>query len=456
MSNPKRVLVVGGGVTGLAAAVELLDDARVQVEVWEADSRLGGKIATTPFGGAANVDEGADAFLTRVPYATEYCARIGVDVLTAPQDSSAAVWHNGLHDIPAGIVLGVPASISPFITTGLLSMRGKLRAAAEPFLPRTDAGDSLGALIRARFGAEVHERLVDALIGSIYATDTDRFSLAAVPQLADIANSNRSLLIGARSMRRRSTATSVGTPIFGAPLTGMNELIAASAKRIEARGGVISTNRPVVAIEPDGSAFRASGERFDSVILATPATMTGCILATVAPSTADQLVQFEHADVIIVRLAIPSDQWPTRLHGLSGYLVPKSVQRLVTAVSFGSQKWGHWRTPDGSQILRVSLGRDGLPVMHLDDETIVAATLEEVGRHLQIDLQPAAIAITRWPGAFPQYRPLHHSKVAGIALALPANVHVAGASYNGIGIPACIADGLRAARRLRSAIDNSD
>ena len=116
----------------------------------------------------------------------------------------------------------------------------------------------------------------------------------------------------------------------------------------------------------------------------------------------------------------------------------------MTAVSFVSQKWAHWRLPDDSQILRVSLGRDGLPVAHLADDAVIDAVVTEVSAHLGVDLQPADAAITRWVGAFPQYRPGHVDLVAGVEKALPRGIHLAGASYRGIGIPACIADGERA------------
>ena len=139
------------------------------------------------------------------------------------------VWHDGMHPIPGGIVLGVPASVRPFVTTSLLSWTGKLRAAAEPLLPRTDPDDSLGALIRARFGDEVHDRLVDALIGSIYATDTDHSSLAAVPQLAQLAARHRSLLLGARASRRQQASAKAAGPIFNAPRAGMGALVDAAA-----------------------------------------------------------------------------------------------------------------------------------------------------------------------------------------------------------------------------------
>jgi oxygen-dependent protoporphyrinogen oxidase len=150
----------------------------------------------------------------------------------------------------------------------------------------------------------------------------------------------------------------------------------------------------------------------------------------------------------MVRLTVPAADWPDRLLGRSGYLVPKPDQRYVTAASFGSQKWNHWKSDDGSQLLRVSLGRDGLAIAHLSDDDAISATIDEVSRHLDIDLQPGEVDVARWVDAFPQYRPHHHQRVEALETALPAGLVVAGASYHGIGIPACIADGRRAARRV--------
>ena len=445
----RRVLVVGGGITGLAAAARLVDESDVDVEVWEAGDRLGGKIATSSFGGLDHVDEGADAYLRRVPHAVAFARKVGLDGddVTSPTGATAMVWFDRMHPIPGGIVLGVPASVRPFVTTSLLSWKGKLRAAAEPFLPRTDPDDSIGALIRGRFGFEVHDRLVDSLVGSIYATDTDHASLAAVPQLAELARRDRSLLLGGRAARRRAAAApTAGGPIFDAPAHGMATLVDAAGQYVTGRGGHISTGRPVEVIEQDGAAWIVDGERFDAVVVATPARHAAALLAKVAPEASGELGAFESADVTLVRLLLPAGAIPAEIvHGHSGYLVPKSRQRFVTAVSFGSQKWAHWQLPDGSQLLRVSLGRDGLPVAQLDDQATIDAVLGEVGGHLGVDLQPTEVAITRWTGAFPQYRPHHIDRVAAIERALPPGIHLAGASYRGIGIPACIADGQRGA-----------
>ncbi len=306
----------------------------------------------------------------------------------------------------------------------------------------------LGSFVRRRFGDEVHERLVDALVGSIYATDTDNASLEAVPQLAELAGSGRSLLLTARRRGPERAASAAPGPIFAAPTCGVGALVDAVAATVQAAGGEIRTSSPVTSIDRDGATWVVDDERFDAIALTTPARATAPLLATAAPEAARLLGRVEYADVILVTLAIPGGGWPERLHGLSGYLVPKPAQRFVTAASFGSQKWAQWRPADGSQILRVSLGRDGRGVDHLDDDAVLAAVVDEVGRHLGIDLQPSAVRISRWRDAFPQYRPHHLDLVGAVESALPPNLVVGGASQRGIGIPACVRQAERMAELL--------
>jgi oxygen-dependent protoporphyrinogen oxidase len=439
----RRVVVVGGGIAGLTVAEKLathVDAGRITVEVREATGRLGGKLHTSPFAGRNAIDEGADAFLARVPHGTALATRVGLgESLTSPAAATAAVWHNGLHPIPDGLLLGVPGSVAQLAMSGLLSVGGKLRAAIEPLLPRTRHGDSIGSLIRARFGDEIHERLVDALIGSIYAADTDRFSLAMVPQLAVLAGQNRSLLLGARSARRNAPAP--GGPLFHAPRAGMEALATATAVTAENAGAAVTTERPVTSVERAGTGWIVDGDAADAVVLANPAFAAALDVARSEPELAQLLAGMEYADVAIVTMAVP--ELPERLRGRSGYLVPKPAQQLVTAVSFGSQKWSHWRS--GDEIVRVSLGRDGLPIDHLDDGAIVDAAVREVGQHLDLDLQPTAVRVSRWARSFPQYRPAHLTWLTAVDAATPPGLFLTGASYRGIGVPACIADAERTA-----------
>lgn len=443
----RRIAVIGGGITGLAAAHRLTDGSlpggAIETVLFERRPRVGGRIESAPFAGVDGLDSAADAFLARVPDAMSLANAVGLGSdLVSPEPVGAAVWYDGLHDIPDGLMLGVPGRLLPLARTGLISWKGKARAAVEPVLPRTPTeADSIGQFVRARFGDEVHERLVDALVGSIYATDTDRFSLAEVPQLAALAQGSRSVLLGARRLRATAgTATAAASPIFAAPRGGMAAFVDAIAAAVTAAGGEIRTNDAVGEIVR-ADRWVVGGEPFDAVVFTTPTAVAAQLLRAIATDATELLAQATTADVVMVTLHVGADQWPSRLRGRSGYLVPKPVQRMVTAASFGSQKWAHWRPPAGGEILRVSLGRDGLPVLHLSDEEILDTTLSELERHLGIRLDPLEHRITRWPGAFAQYRPHHADWVDAVERAMPVGTFVGGAGYRGIGIPACIRQG---------------
>ena len=451
-STSRRVAVVGGGIAGLAAAHALLTtDAAPEVVVFEGDQRIGGKLHTSSFAGHPAIDEGPDAFLARLPWGTALARTVGLgEQLVSPAAGKAAVWWNELHDIPQGLLLGMPTDVMALAKSNLISWPGKIRAATEPFRPRTSLDrDSLGGYVRTRFGAEVHVRLVDPLVGSIYAADTDHFSLAAVAQIADLAAKHRSILVAGRKMP--APAANAG-PVFYAPSDGMGALATRTADAAIALGADIRVSTVVTSLERDGDGWRVNGEQFDAVLLASPAAASAVLLRPVAPDTAASLAAIPAADVAMVTLAVPSADWPERLRALSGYLVPKPMQRLVTATSFGSQKWAHWATAD-QVVLRISLGRDGLPVLHLSDEQLLAAAIDDVSRHLGHTLQPTHTRVTRWAGAFPQYRPHHAERVAAIQAALPPGLALAGASYHGIGVPACINSAQKAAGAVRTFLD---
>jgi oxygen-dependent protoporphyrinogen oxidase len=442
--------VIGAGIAGLAAAEDLVADH--EVVMIDSSDRVGGKLRSSPFAGLPAIDEGADAYLTRVPHATALARRVGFDAgsLTHPRSAHASIWHRPrraagrLTPLPEGLVLGIPVRAWSLARSGLISWRGLARAATEPFRPRTPTDpDSIGEWVRARLGDEVHEMLVDPLVGSIYAADTDRFSLACVPQLAELAT-KRSVLMGAR--RRRPPAAG---PIFEAPMGGMESLASAVADSIVTRGGQIRPSTHVERIERLTSGYRVAGIEVDAVVVATPGEAMSGVLADISPIGAAGLTMSEAASVVMVTVAVDARSWPATG---SGYLVPKPHQQLVTAVSFGSNKWSHWRPEDGSMILRISLGRDGLDVTDRDDDTLLAAAISETSLHLGRDLEPTEVRITRWPASFPQYRPGHLRRIDDIEARLARDapgVALAGAALRGIGVPACIDSGRRAAKRVR-------
>jgi oxygen-dependent protoporphyrinogen oxidase len=226
----------------------------------------------------------------------------------------------------------------------------------------------------------------------------------------------------------------------------MADLVDRTARAVTDLGGDIELDAACQTIERDGDGWRIDGRHADGVVLACPAAQAARLLSRVSVA-AEPLARIEYADVVLITIAIPRADWPERLHGSSGYLVPKPVQQLVTAVSFASQKWAHL---DGADhvVLRISLGRDGLPVLHLSDDQLLDAALTEVGGHLGIDLQPSEVRQSTWQRAFPQYRPHHDRLVAEIESQLPPSMVLAGASYHGIGIPTCVRSGQRAAQLL--------
>lgn len=447
VTEPRHVVIIGGGVSGLTTAFTVLTRSPEPVSVTVLDSgpALGGLIRTSPFAGLPAVDEGSDAFLTRVPWASQLATELGMsDTLTAPTGAHAYVWHNGMHTIPGDLLLGVPAKVRSFATSGLISPRGKIRAALEPLLPRTTPKDSIGHYVRRRFGNEVHERLVDPLVGSIYAANTDNFSLAAVPQIDALTN-ERSMLIAAKKARKNAaTQPNANSPIFGSPLRGMGALIDALTDQVITLGGIIRTSESVESIERHDNGYNVHTTHHtlqcDAIAVASPAKKSATFIHTLDAHAATLLQQWDHASVVLITLAIPAQQWPSHLTG-SGYLVPKPDQRWVTAASFGSNKWAHWRPADGSMVVRVSLGRDGLDVMHHDNDALLNLALADMKLHMNADFTPTEVRTSRWADSFPQYRPHHFDRLEEVERSLRSRapgIYFAGASYRGIGIPACV------------------
>ena len=466
-----HVAVVGGGITGLSCALELAD-AGLQVTVLESDDRLGGKIRTSSFAGL-RVDEAADAFLARVPEGIELCTRLGLgDALVSPAPAGAYVWSRGaLRRLPAGLALGVPGEILPVVRSGILSVGGMARAALEPALPRrrmSDAdADALGALVSARFGREVLERLVDPLIGGINAGDADHLSAAAVaPQIAGVAERSRSMLLGLRSERRAHPADP-DAPVFFTLRGGMGDLVEALQTALVERGVTIELGAAVESLAVDGpltsshvqiSAATSAANRYridaDAAVLCCPAWVSAQLLRDIAPDTAATLRAIDYASVALVTLAF-DDAAIARDLDATGLLVPKPEQQTVTAASWGSTKWAQWKRP-GQAIIRASAGRDGdQHALDLDDDALVDAVITDLRRLMAVRAAPTQVRVSRWPRSLPQYRPGHLERIDAAERALAdrtSAVVLAGAAHRGLGIPACIRQGRAAARAVATRL----
>lgn len=433
------VAVVGAGIAGLTAAYDLAR-AGVEVVVHEADDRIGGKLRSVPFAGTV-LDAAPDAFLARRPEAVELCAELGLaDELVSPAATSSYVWSRGeLRPVPHGHVLGVPTDARAVASSGILSRAGALRAALEPWWPgRPLAADTtVGELIRRRYGREVAARLVDPLIGGINAGHTDRMSVDAVaPQIAAAARRDRSLTRALRSLPPPAPG-----PVFHSLPGGMARLADALAAAVTAAGGEIRTGSAVASLD----ALDA-----DAVVLAAPGFVAGPLLRPLAPEAAAGLEAVEYSSVTLVTFAYADGATSLPLDA-SGFLVPRPEGMLMTAASWASSKWAHLAAP-GRFLLRVSAGRVGDDRhLALSDEEVVATLREELARTMGVDGEPLEVAVFRWDRAFPQYAPGHLDRMAEVRRRLPDHVALAGAVLGGVGIPACIGTGRRAAERIRSA-----
>jgi protoporphyrinogen/coproporphyrinogen III oxidase len=438
-----RYAVVGGGIAGLAAAWELVRSApSADVTVYE-PGNLGGKLRTSAFAGRM-LDEGADAFLARVPEGVDLCAELGLaDVLVSPANGSAYVAVGAhLCPLPAGLVLGVPTSSDALRGSRLVSPAAVERVAAEPSMPGAPLGPdedvSVGALIRDRFGDEVLARLVDPLVGGINAGDSDHLSLrAAVPQIADAASRSSSLVEGLRAAPPAPPG-----PVFFAHPAGMAAIVDALIAALSAAG--VAIERCAVSSLDDLDASQ--------VVVTTPAPVAASLVGR-APDAARLLATIEHSSPVLTALAFRRVDVAHPLDA-SGLLVPRTEGRLLSACTFATTKWAQLATDADTVLLRASAGRfhDDLAI-EMDDDALVAGLLADLDDLIGVGGDPLDVRVSRWPDGFPQYQPGHLDRVAAIeadvAVHLP-DVHLAGAPYRGIGIPACIRSGRAAARALLS------
>ena len=446
----RQVVVVGGGIAGLTALRQIRKQPGVDAVLLEASSRLGGKIRTTNFLGRP-VDEGADAFITRVPWGIELCTELGLDsFLISPATSTAYVLVDGvLRKLPGGLVLGVPTKLLPLLRSRIVSPLAAIRAGFDRFLPDDWPGDdeSVGGLIRRRMGDQIAERLVDPLVGSINAGDTDHLAAAlTTPQLETAARQSRSLIMGLKEQARVSPKPQ--TPVFVGFENGMGQLVETLVNSVSEAD--TRTNTPVTAITRDTDNLvvwtQQASIKCDAVILATPAHQAAHLLASCQPA-ADRLSSIEHASVALVTMGFKRSDISHSLDG-SGMLIPRGEGLLTTAASWGSSKWPHWADEE-HVILRVSAGRAGdTRALALDDNELVETLLTEVANILEIEGDLVEWRVSRWIDAFPQYAPGHDRLVAAIERDLRSDMSglfLAGAGYKGIGIPACINQGNQSA-----------
>jgi len=483
-------VVVGGGVAGLTAALELAEGG-ARVTVVEGSGCFGGKIQTSRVDGLV-IEAGADSFLSSKPAGLALCRRLGIDdrlVNSRPDDRRTFVWSRGrLRELPEGLVLGSPARAWSLLRSGLLSPAGAARLVADLAVPRRKPdGDgrssgrsgateeSVAEFFTRRLGGEAYTRVVEPLLAGIHAGDAARLSLPATfPRFVEMEQEHgglvRATLAGRapkpfRRKGNRPTAAGPAGPVpegrtpFVSFETGMAELIEALVAKLGALGVDLRTGQPVTAIRAveggyemvlgtDGTLPAAV------VVLATPAPVTATLVRNLCPAAAAGLEEIEHASTATVSLAYRTDDVGAVPAGY-GFVVPRAEGRHLLAGTWGSNKWPG-RAPAGQVLLRGYVGGVGREsVLDVDDDGLVHLVRAELGALAGIRGSPVHCEVHRYPAGMPQYTVGHLGRVERIrnALAGCPGLTVTGAAYGGVGVPDCIADAQRTAADVLATLN---
>lgn len=464
---PRKVVVIGAGISGLTAAYELAKDPAVEVTVLEAGDRVGGKVSANDVAGRF-VDAGPDALLVRDPAVTSLLAELGLtERMTAPAARGSFVWSRGrLRTLPPTTQAGVPVQLGPLVRSGLISRFGLLRAAADLVLPRLRTGSdpTVGELLRPRLGDELFDRLVDPLLGGIYAGRADVLSAtSAVPEVARIIMPARSVYLTMRTRAKQAAPASgaVGPTLVNFP-GGMQALVHALVDRTRAD---IRCNAEVVRVKQreDGSwrIRTADGAKFaaDAVVIASPSYAAAALLRKVDAKLAAALDDIPYADVANVTLAYPRTAFTKRESG-TGFLVPAVDGRFIVGCTWMDEKWGRGvLVPSGNGepatddlvIVRASVGRYGDDRwVGMSDDAIVGRAHAELMQAIGMTARPLHAIVRRWPASMPQYTVGHAQRLEAIdkRLAKLPGLHLVGAGYRGIGVASCLARSQAVARGI--------
>lgn len=453
-----RVVVIGGGLSGLSAAHRVRErEADAQVTVLEASERAGGILGTVERDGFV-IETGPDSILSEKTAAIELAERLNIAdriIETRNEHRGAYVVYRGrLERVPAGFSLMAPARWTPWAKTPLISPAGKLRAALEVALPKSRTEDeSMASFVRRRFGRELLDRLAQPLVGGIYGGDPDRLSLeATMPRFVEMEREHGSVIRAMRAKRRRSTeqaASGARYGLFVAFDRGMQVLIDALTNAV----GDVRLNTAVEGLDSVDGTFRVRTSEgtveADRVIVALPAWRAAKLLAGPAPSVVEGLESIPYGSAATVTFAWPRSEVPHALDAF-GFVVPAVERRSILAATFSSVKWPG-RAPDGEVLLRVFIGgENALDAADLDDEGLIAIARRELSRLMNIEAAPRFSFVKRYRRAMPQYQVGHTRRVEVIERRMAAlpGLEIAGNAYRGVGIPDSIRAAEAAADRL--------
>ncbi|RME57180.1 MAG: protoporphyrinogen oxidase [Caldilineae bacterium] len=466
-NHTPHVLIVGGGITGLAAAWRLQtlageQGAPLRYTVLEKAERWGGKIGTEHVHGYGDqpfiVEKGPDSFISQKPWGLQLARELGLDdrlLGTNDHRRKTYVLNRGkLTPLPDGVMLIVPTKIMPFVTSPLISPLGKLRMGLDLFIPakRDGQDETLADFMRRRLGQEALDKLGEPLLSGIYNADAEEQSLLATfPRFRALEEKYGSLVRGMLAARRNApppppNGKQVST--FVSLRDGAEELVHHLVKRLT---GDLRLNAGVARLERTGDGYRAileDGEALhaDAVILTTPAKATAQLLRDLAPDTVPHLESIRTVSTGTVSLAFRREE----IRPLNGFgvVIPRSERRRINAITWSSTKFDH-RAPEGHELIRVFFGGSRTPqTFDLPEDELVAVVRQELADILDIRAEPLLYRVYRWRDAQPQYDVGHLDRVAAIEAGLPPGLWVAGSPYRGVGIPDCVHQGWLAAERV--------
>lgn len=462
MEEKQKVVIIGGGMTGLTAAYYLQKTARennlfIDVKLIDASHRLGGKMQTVIRDGFT-IERGPDSFLARKTSMTKLVNEVGLEdqLISNSSGKSYVLAREKLHPMPGGSIMGIPTEVGPFITTGLFSITGKLRATADFVLPKSTAGkdQALGGFFRRRLGNEVVENLIEPLLSGIYAGDIDQLSLMSTfPQFYEVEQKYRSLIFGMKKATPSIPKKSVekGKGIFLTIKTGLQSLADTIESKLDPSS--ILKGYRVEKIERVNNGYGitfSSGETLsaDCIISAVPHHVAQSMFSQYC--FFDSLKTMKATSVATVAMAFPKEAIKKDIDG-TGFVVSRNSDYTITACTWTHKKWPH-STPEGKVLLRCYIGRAGdEAVVDLSDDQLNKIVLDDLNKTMNITMEPDFVVVSRWKDSMPQYTVGHKERIETIKKhvdkELPG-IFIAGSSFDGIGMPDCVDQGEAAVKKV--------
>lgn len=467
----QKVIIIGGGAAGMTAAFYLQKEIKeknlpIEILLIEASPRLGGKMQTVVKDGFT-IERGPDSFLARKTSMVRLAKEVGMDDQLVPNSTgkSYVLVNEKLFPMPGGSIMGIPTQVGPFITTGLFSIPGKLRAAADFILPRSESGkdQSLGEFFRRRLGDEVVENLIEPLLSGIYAGDIDQMSLMATfPQFYEVEQKHRSLILGMKKTtpaqsKQPAAKTKSNKGGFLTFKTGLQSFAEAIEEKLDPQT-ILKGHRVerITRIDDKYEVYLNNGEILEAsgIIAATPHRITQSMFSEYP--LFNPLKSVPSTSVATVALAFPEEAIKQDIDG-TGFVVSRNSDYSITACTWTHKKWEH-STPKGKVLLRCYVGRAGdETIVDLSDDQIIKIVLDDLNKTMDITMNPEFAVVSRWKNAMPQYTVGHKQRMAAILEVMKRElpgVFLAGASYGGVGVPDCIDQGEAAVKAVLDYLKN--